>query len=56
MTRQMKEGKLSSESLTQLEVDEDDRSHLGGRDINLLTTLLEDAKSAFEGYYKHLVS
>ena len=56
VTRQMKEGRLSSESLTQLEVDEDDRSHLGESDINLLTTLLKDAKSAFEGYYKHLVS
>jgi len=53
---QMNEGNSSSESLTHLELDQGDRSHLGESDINLLTTLLKDAKSAFEGYYKHFVS
>ena len=56
VTRQMEEGKLSSQSLTNLEVDEEDRLYLGESDINLLTTLLKDAKSAFEGYYSHFVS
>ena len=56
VTQQMKEGKLSSELLTHLELDQDDRSHLGESDINLLATLLKDAKSAFEGYYKHFAA
>ena len=55
VTQQMK-GMMSSESLTHLELDQDDRSHLGESDINLLATLLKDAKSAFEGYYKHFAS
>ncbi|KAF8138928.1 hypothetical protein EV363DRAFT_1315184 [Boletus edulis] len=37
-------------------VDQDDRSHLEGGDIQLLTTLLNDAKFAFVGYHKHFVS
>jgi len=50
---QMKEGKSSSKSLTHLELDLDDRSSLGESDINLLTTLLNDAKSAFVGHCGH---
>lgn len=56
VTRQMKESRSSPESLTCLELDQDDRSYLGESDINLLTTLLKDAKSAFEGYYEHFAS
>lgn len=57
VTRQMKESRSSPGSLTYfLELDQDDRSHLGEGDINLLTTLLKDAKSAFDGYYEHFVS
>jgi hypothetical protein len=56
VTLQMKEGKFSSESLTHLELDQDDRSHLRESDVNLLATLLKDAKSAFEGYHKHFAS
>ena len=53
VTLQMEAGKSSSGSFTYLELDHDDHSHLGESDIKLLTTLLNDAKSAFEGYYKH---
>ena len=56
VSQQMKEGKSSSESWTHLELNQDDRSHLGESDIKLLVTLLNDAKSAFEGYCKHFGS
>lgn len=51
--RQMKES-TSSDSLACLELDQDDRSHLERSDIELLATLLDDARSAFKGYHKHL--
>ncbi|KAH0840270.1 hypothetical protein J3R83DRAFT_1277 [Lanmaoa asiatica] len=54
--RQMKESRLTSESLTSLGLDQDDHSLLGESDIKLLATLLDDARSAFEGYQKHFVS
>ncbi|KAF8555392.1 hypothetical protein OG21DRAFT_1507806 [Imleria badia] len=58
VTLQMKEGKASSESesWTYLELDQDDKSHLAESDIKLLTTLLNDAKSAFDGYHEYFAS
>lgn len=56
VTRQMKDSDSSSGTLTWLEVDQDDHSHLGESDINLLTTLLKDATSAFEGYHQCFLS
>ena len=56
VTLQMKEGKVSSESWSHLELDQDDWSLLAESDIKLLTTLLNDAKSAFEGYHEYFAS
>lgn len=55
VTLQIKESRTST-SFTCLGLDQDDRSHLGESEITLLTALLDDAKSAFEGYRKHFVS
>ncbi|KAG8219019.1 hypothetical protein J3R82DRAFT_4775 [Butyriboletus roseoflavus] len=51
--QQMKE-RSSSDSLTCLELNQDDRSHLEKSDLDLLTTLVEDARSAFKGYHRYL--
>ncbi|KAF9226897.1 hypothetical protein BS17DRAFT_510735 [Gyrodon lividus] len=45
-----------SRSLSFLELDQDVHSKFSESDVKLLTTLLGDAKSAFEGYSKHFVS